>query len=307
MREKDFREKFDGLTERQQQTLCLFCQGKKYEEIASRTDTKVGTVRSNMSKIYKSFKRPGDHYTFRQDDMREFCRFMPEDLKELANRFFPNKALRTYRFDLFPALEEDIPEIHRLCEEYFGDDLLPAELRRDWLKRDRNSFRVMKNLNGRIVSFFTVLFVKDYYFSQFIRGNLIERDLLDHSIISQTTAQGPGEDSIYISVVVGKENSKLGLCTLLYLVKYIDLLRRFRRIDKIYALAATDAGRRNIELLNFELYSSASKRKDKEDLYIFDCEKISNLYQHLEDVYPLFKEGLHNIELKSEDRWKPVW
>jgi hypothetical protein len=214
-----------------------------------------------------------------------------------------------YTFKMLPVNEDEIPVLQGLGRRYFNSqDHLPTKLLKSWYEKDSNSFRKIQNKNGRTVGFFIVLFIKLEWFDQFANGNLIERELTFSKIISSQERQGVQENYIYISVVAGESGHMVtNVCMLLCLAKYLDRIRFYRKVDRLYAMAATDSGRdlmRNN--LNFHLYRHATERRDGEDFFEADITDIrTSLFDYLTETFPAFNRYSSSIDLTNQTDWEP--
>jgi hypothetical protein len=216
-----------------------------------------------------------------------------------------------YRYELHKVTKEEIPILQAMGRKYFDvQDHLPTKLLESWHSRDPNSFRKMLNKNGRTVGFFITLFPKLNIFSSFSRGVILEKELRASSLTSSKEHQEDQENYLYISVIVGENGCMVtNTCILLCLAKYIDCIRESRKINKLYATAATEAGRDLIrDNFKFRLYTPASERRDEEDFFEADLTEIkATLFDHLVQTFPAFNRYSSSVDFSNEEQWKAVY
>jgi hypothetical protein len=216
-----------------------------------------------------------------------------------------------YRYELHPIEKEEIPMLQGMGRKYFSaQDHLPTKLLESWYSRDPNSFRKMLNKNGRPVGFFIILFPKLDFFREFSSGNIIERNLKAINLISSGQRQQSQENYLYVSVVVGEHGGLVtNICILLCLAKYIDCIREYRKVNKLYATAATEAGRDLMrDNFGFRLYTPAVERKDGEDFFESDLTEIqTTLFDYLAEKFPAFKKYSSSIDFSNENQWRAVY
>lgn len=287
-------------------------------------------VRDHLKQLYKNFDNfligtnEEEHAKY-AELIRVFYAEAPTLVAQIRAKYETPKAYHAKRSQFRPAIElaneysfelqrikrEEIPTLQRIGRRYFEtEDHLPTALLESWFDKDPNSFRKMQNKNGRIVGFFIVLFVKAQALSDFARGRLIEADLDASRILSSRELQKQEDDSLLLSAVIGEINHAItNICILLYLARYIDLMRSSRRIAKVYATAATDSGRRLMnEHLGFTLYTPGSTRRDSKDFFELDINQIDDdMFTHLIERFPSFKNYSRNMELGNEAKWKPEY
>ncbi|MBD2036447.1 hypothetical protein H6F76_15650 [Leptolyngbya sp. FACHB-321] len=216
-----------------------------------------------------------------------------------------------YRYELHKVTREEIPILQAMGRKYFNaQDHLSTKLLESWHTRDPNSFRKMLNKNGRIVGFFIILFPNLNIFSSFSRGSTLERELKASSIISWKERPQEQEDYLYISVIVGENGGMVtNTCILLCLANYIDCIRESRKVNRLYATAATDAGRDLMrDNFRFRLYTPAAERRDDEDFFEADLTEIeTTLFDHLIKTFPAFNRYSSNVDFSNEQQWKAVY
>ena len=168
---------------------------------------------------------------------------------------------------------------------------------------------MLKNENNDIVAFFNVLFVCKLTFSRFIEGEIREKEILADQILSPQDPQNEGEDYVYISLVLIKSSHRIRTLVniLLYLAKYLDLLRSNRTINKIYALLVSENFRDLSKKLDLTVNTPDFRRKDKHDLFVLDTSQIEFFFEYLLERKPRFTNEAKSIESKSEDKWKPIF
>lgn len=234
----------------------------------------------------------------------------PVNLKNQVQQFgcLPNE----HEFELHRVSKEEIPVLQVLGQKYFGaQDHLPTELLEGWLKRDGNSFRKIQNKNGRIVGFFIILFIKPEIFKAFSNGIIFEKDLKNYRITSLDELAPNKEVKCYISVVVGEDGHAVtNVSILLLLAKYLDELGKYRKIDKLYGMAATDNGKKLMEgTFNFNIYKHAQDRIDKENFYELNISHLNiGLFEYLKNNITACKKcASNNVDFSNEDDWKPIY
>ncbi len=292
-------------------------------EFSKRTDP-IACVNSHLSQIYKDFQE------FLEDVDRESKRshliilfyseapaIVAKIRIELASPFPQTgwasqfgELVNEYRYELHRVTKEEIPILQGLGRKYFkAQDHLPTKLLEGWYERDPNSFRKMKNKNGRIAGFFVVLFLKFETFKKFAKGEILEKEILASKLISAKDKQKPEENYLYISVVVGEDGDMaVNTCILLCLARYLDSLREFRRIEKLYATAATEQGRDLMQTFGFKLHTPARARKDCEDFFESDLTEIgSDLSEELIQTLRPFQRYARSIDFGDGEDWQPIY
>jgi hypothetical protein len=214
-----------------------------------------------------------------------------------------------YKFALQRVYREEIPILQAQGRKYFNaQDHLPTRLLESWHDKDPNSFRKIQNKNGRPVGFFIILFPKLKAIEEFSKGILIERELKSPLLLSSQEAQRHQENYAYISVVVGEESAAItNISIILLLAKYLDCIRSYRKIDRLYATAATDSGHDLMSSLGFHLHTPAFERRDGEDFLESDLTSINmNIFEYLVQTFPAFKRHSSGLNFKDENDWKPM-
>jgi hypothetical protein len=194
---------------------------------------------------------------------------------------------RRERYDLYPIDNERIIEIPLFGQRYFRiEDCLPLDLLRSWNARDPNGIRVLRSPDGAVQGLFMVFFLRREALDAFASGRMIEREITADHLLSPVDTQDDGEDALYLSSLVCRplQGSAGTLSTLLmlYLLKYIDLLREHRRIDRLNAIAATEWGEKFLgRRLGFTIRTPAPLRRDGENFYELDITGIPSLFQDM--------------------------
>lgn len=204
----------------------------------------------------------------------------------------------------------DIPALQVLGRRYFNtQDHLPTELLRSWHRRDPNGFRKVVNKAGRTVGFFIVLFLKEVVLQQFANGSLVEREISASRIIAADETQRGKEKSCYVSVVAGETgNAIANVCILLALGRYLDELRRFRRIEKLYGMAATNSGKDLMrDHLGFKLCVSGERRRDGEEFFEAEIDEYPSLFSYLVSNFKAFKRYEDAVDFGNEQAWMPCY
>lgn len=285
-------------------------------------------LKGHLKEIYKNFDDYFEKFFHRkirpEDKIRCLIILFYREVPNLARKInitFGSKPVSQFgtlirvsnqnKFTLNRISLGDISMLQNFGQIYFNSqDHLPKSLLESWYKQDSNNFRMMKNKNGDLVGFFIILFVKLLDFIEFAKGDILESDLTGHKIISSNQLQDRDENYLYISAIVGDPNAThTNICMILYFIKYIDLIRKHRKIEKLYATAATDSGRRLMQdHFNFTICTSSINRKDGEDFFELDISKMNtSLFTFFLDRYPHFERYISNIDFSNESDWKPIY
>lgn len=288
-------------------------------------------LKAHLKEIYKNFdecfKRYFDSYIKPDEKIRYliilFYRETPDLMTQININFGYKRPINPYesvvktlnesKFILSRIDIKEIPIIQSLGQRFFDSkDHLPKILLESWYKKDPNSFRVMRNKNGRIVGFFIILFIKISAFNYFAKGLITEKDLTSDKILSFKEPQNKFENQLFISAVVGEQSMDyISFCIIGYLIRYIDMLRLCRKIEKIYASSATDSGRKLLQdHFEFAICSPSQYRKDAEDFFEKDISNIDrnlSLFGYYLDKYLYFKRFSSNMDLTNESEWKPIY
>ncbi|MBA3904535.1 MAG: hypothetical protein C0522_12850 [Rhodocyclaceae bacterium] len=143
------------------------------------------------------------------------------------------------------AKESDLPEIAELQRRYYGKDAIPLSTYTDWFRANPNGFHVIRsrNLKGQMVGQITFIGFEAKKFSTYLDGAITEHALAGDDVVSQADL---GEASaIYLESIMIKEDFRRSLRPYLgaIMLSIVEGLR-IRRLENIYAMAATADGER---------------------------------------------------------------
>jgi hypothetical protein len=285
----------------------------------------ISSVQGHLKEIYKNYEYfliNSDSESKRSHLIILFYTYLPALVSKLKIELGSPISLRNkpqqfgtlvneYEFELYKVSLHEITMLQSMGRQYFGSqDHLPTKLLKDWYKKDENSFRMIKNKNGRIVGFFIILFIKAMTFRLFANGSIIEKDLKYSKIISSTEPLKDNEKHCYISLVVGDDRRySNNICILLCLAKYLDKVRKHRKFEKVYGMAATESGNKLMQkTFNFHIYTSSIERIDKENFLELDISELDvDFFDYLINKEPGFRDQVPKLFFDNEDDWMPVY
>jgi TIR domain len=210
-------------------------------------------------------------------------------------------------YDLHPIGNERIWEIPLFGQRYFKiTDCLPPGVLPDWNARDPNAIRVMRNACGQFAGFFIVLFLNAETQRRFARGEVVESEIAGSGLLAPGDPQGPGEHVLYISAVVARPHRHfVDVILCLYLVRYIDLLRRHRRVDRLSVLAVSEYEEFIARRFGFRLETPGHQRRDGGNYFELDISAIPDLLAHLSRQFRGFRVLADAV--RESDDWKPAF
>jgi len=143
------------------------------------------------------------------------------------------------------AKESDLPEIAELQRKYYGKDAIPLSTYTGWFRANPTGFHVIRsrNLKGKMVGQITFLGFEAKKFSSYLDGTITEHELTKDDVVSQ--ADLSEVSAIYLESIMIKEDFRRSLRPFLgaAMLSIVEGLR-IRRLENIYAMAATADGER---------------------------------------------------------------
>ncbi len=169
------------------------------------------------------------------------------------------------------AASEDIRWIAKFeAEMYSAEDAVPEDILRDWYSQNPTGFSTIK-YKGKMIGHVDLLPLRSSVLGRFMDGDITEREIRGSDLFSA------GEPelirTIYVeSVALAASNGLTrALAVKHVLLNWMDMISRVgdpRRIENIFAVAATSSGKRFLKALGFSIVSQAQDRKDQHDLYV---------------------------------------
>jgi len=166
------------------------------------------------------------------------------------------------------ATDQDIEEIVRLDQDAFEpDDWVDYEVFVSWHRRDPGTF-VCAHLSGApLAGYYSRLFLRPPVLEALELGRVRERDLGPEDLVPPEEI--PSQTCVYVfSLVVRAAYGPVTPLLLSHLGHELHRLYEEGDLRRVYALAATEAGRRLIEdRFGFRLVARAEDRPDRHPMY----------------------------------------
>lgn len=173
-------------------------------------------------------------------------------------------------YKIEPASKDDIRWIEKFeTEMYPTEDAVPGGILQKWYSQNPNGFSIIKH-NHEAIGHVDVLPLKPNILEIFIDGGITERQIRSDDLFS--AGERELVRTIYVEslAIAASPASRRAPAVRHLLLNMTDVVSRVgdpRRIENIYAVAATESGNRLLRRLGFCIVSSAKNRKDQHDLY----------------------------------------
>lgn len=197
----------------------------------------------------------------------------------MASKHLQNPRLRFARAD-------DLGRIVELDRRYLPEDTVVSEaVFGAWHARNSEVFTCLL-VDNEISGYYALLPLGDMALERFVAGTIVERDFAAADIL--TTDAKPGQlSSLYFYSIVLDASRRPSLGEMLrQLAAHIADYRERQPVRRVYATAATPAGRRLVERLGFTFLAAARHRADGHDLYVMDEDAIARLADRVAATAP---------------------
>lgn len=172
--------------------------------------------------------------------------------------------------------QETLRTANSFTRPYYHREYVSANIAEIWRQKNPQGFVHILNSIGELCACFGVLGIESSFMTQFVKGRVIDNDLLGEDILDiSETKKSP---SLYISgVVVRDPESMVGhmrACIMVWaMLEYIRKIYGLRRKRTVYALAVSRESQNLLKKCLFAVASPANNRKDKLNLYSFELTK----------------------------------
>jgi hypothetical protein len=184
-------------------------------------------------------------------------------------------AERTFTYIIEPATIQDIEwSVHLRASVYQRQDALPEHILKEWYSTNPNGFFIVKIENGPRVGHIDLLPIKPTSLRELVKGRITEDHIRGDSLY--TPKEKESVRDLYIEGVICRLpedhlKQHLGLIALKTILLSLDTMvenvSNPRKLEYVYAIAATRAGQKLMDFLGFEQQQIHTERKDKHDLY----------------------------------------
>lgn len=171
-----------------------------------------------------------------------------------------------------PATRPLLEAASALARHSFGNvgSVSPDRYDSWWLK-NHNILACLLNTDHKLVGYFDVLPLRSNFMDAFIRGDVTELDIRHEDILPPGQARKCKR--LYIAGIAVRDSQtfagKRYAAHLIWaLARYLDHFYDVPSERQVYALGATDGGRRLVEHLGFRLIQDGSGRRDGQQLYV---------------------------------------
>lgn len=144
-------------------------------------------------------------------------------------------------------------------------DVVPVEVFAGWQRVNPTAFRVL--LEGdRVLGYFSILPLASPALERFLRGELSEHELTGADILPPARAR-EATDLYFFSIARDPDRPELGEPLVARAWTHLTSRREHPRATRLFATAATPAGRRMLLGLGFAQVVPAAYRKDGHPLF----------------------------------------
>jgi hypothetical protein len=170
----------------------------------------------------------------------------------------------------FPYQKNYLKAANALARSHYGKNAIGHDIVKKWYEKNPLILTVLTDSHNKFVGYFDILPLNSDFGKDFVNGLVKENEIRHYDILEPSKMQQT-EYLYFAGVSVKDQFTHLGrkhgsiliYSALVYLEKFYDLTNG----KKIYALAASDCGKKILEKLKFNIEVDESNRKDKLDLY----------------------------------------
>lgn len=154
---------------------------------------------------------------------------------------------------------------------YMPGDAVPRNVLKEWYNSNPTGFSVIRMKNGQKIGHIDLLPVRPATFSAFVEGQIIEKDIRGDSLYSP--ADRDLIRDLYVESVIvlppkGYSNAPAVLCILREFGGLVQRVCDPQKVERVYAIAASNSGKRLLQRLGFDLIARGDKRADGHDLFV---------------------------------------
>lgn len=187
---------------------------------------------------------------------------------------------------LFPYKEKYLKPLHAIAKTYYGKASASEKYLKTWYEKNPFILVTLADKNKQIVGYYDILPLYKSFAVKLIDGKVSEKDIRNVHILPKEE-MAKAEYLYFAGVAIKNQHSQqskifagyLLYSAYVYLKKYYDLSTD----KKIFATAATKAGKQLLIHLNYSLECSKLNRKDKLDLYMKTVNK-NNIEENMEKI-----------------------
>lgn len=185
--------------------------------------------------------------------------------------------------DRYVVVQADASDIGKIAKQeasiYTSEDRIPEAVLKEWYDANPSGFTVVKTADGSLVVHLNILPLRPNTCQQFIAGSIVEREIRGDSLFG--SKERASITRLHIESVmldVPKPRSKeVALRALASALP--DVFARVAdhdKIERIYAIAASDEGKDLLQDLGFAIEGEARRRKDGHNLYSCTWQTIAD-------------------------------
>jgi len=180
------------------------------------------------------------------------------------------------------ATLSDLSQISALQQSFFGPDAIPAGQYVDWFRQSPTGFFVIESLGPerKFLGHVTLLAIQDGVFQRYLSGAIKESAITADQLIKSGAA---ASRHLYLeSIIIPEREDRRKLRP--YLWETIGLMIESLNVgpvEKVYAMAATDDGKRFLQAARFARITppSGGPRVDQHEMYGADYADLIRLMQ----------------------------
>ncbi len=163
-----------------------------------------------------------------------------------------------------------LAQANSITKPYYGSEYVSNDKAEGWRQKSPHSFIHILNNNGKLVASFGIIAIEPSFFSQFLKGRLIDNKLEPDDILDDSRTKNSND--LYISgVVVRNPDNRIGnrraIVMVWSMLMYLKQNFGLRKEREIYALAVSQSSENLLKRSGFSIISEASERKDSLNLY----------------------------------------
>lgn len=205
--------------------------------------------------------------------------FIPRVLPALRSELPPPRPPGSRFMDdlakSFVVQQATVPDIKWAAElagrVYSGIDIIPETLMLEWYRQNSDGFSVVRSKMGELVGNLDLLPLKPAALEDFIAGRLIEKEFVANHLYPPSQFEAIFQ--LYVESFVTIQSGSLRanpMAAAQLLSEFHSILERIcnpAKLHSVYAIAASEAGKRLLNHLGFGKCGENAKRRDKHDLF----------------------------------------
>lgn len=170
----------------------------------------------------------------------------------------------------FPYQKNYLKAANALARSHYGKNAIGHDIVKRWYEKNPYMLTILTDSHNKFVGYFDILPLTSDFGRDFVDGVVKENEIRHYDIL-EPSKMNSSEYLYFAGVSVKDQFTQLGrkhgsiliYSALIYLNTFYDLSKG----KKIYAVAASDCGRKILEKLKFNIEIDETNRKDKLDLY----------------------------------------